>query len=190
VNAPRLRLGYSRRGTRRAGLMLAGTALFLAGLVGAAPAPAHGAGDVIARLGPLTISATALRPGTAATLTTYVQVSTSGQRSDQLDAAITAEGAAVAVYHQRVNVGEISDLTGCGTELPPPGVVDHWLHYGPLLVPGRSAGPVPPADAALTAPPGASRTAGATLAITLYFAHAGSVTLRLPVSHALPRRLS
>jgi hypothetical protein len=33
-------------------------------------------------------------------------------------------------------------------------------------------------------PPGASRPAGATLAITLYFAHAGSVILRLPVSHA------
>ena len=66
--------------------MLAGTALFLAGLAGAAPA--HGAGDVIARLGPLTISVTALRPGTAGTLTTYMQVSTSGQPSDQLDAAI------------------------------------------------------------------------------------------------------
>jgi hypothetical protein len=72
--------------------MLAGTALFLAGLAGAAPA--HGAGDVIARLGPLTISATALRPGTAGTLTTYMQVSTSGQPSDQLDAAIAPDGAA------------------------------------------------------------------------------------------------
>jgi len=26
----------------------------------------------------------------------------------------------VAVYHRQVNVGEISDLTGCGTELPRP----------------------------------------------------------------------
>ncbi len=182
MNAPRLRLGYPRGGTRRAVLMLAGTVLFLAGLAGATPA--HGAGDVIARLGPLTISGAALRPGPAGTLTTYIQVGTSGQPSDQLDAAIAADGAAVAVYHQQVNVGEISGLTGCGTELPPPGIVDHWLHYGPLLVPGRSGGPAPPADATLTVPPDASRPAGATLAITLYFAHAGSVILRLPVSHA------
>jgi hypothetical protein len=60
--------------------------------------------------------------------------------------------------------------------------VDHWLHYGPLLVPGRSGGPVPPADATLAVPPGASRPAGAPMTITLYFAQAGSVTLRLPVS--------
>ena len=162
--------------------MLAGTVLFLAGLAGATPA--HGAGDVIARLGPLTISAAALRPGRAGTLTTYIQVSTSGQPSDQLDAAIVADSAAVAVYHQQVNVGEISDLTGCGTELPPPGIVDHWLHYGPLLIPGRSGGPAPPADATLTVLAAAPWPAGATLAITLYFARAGSVILRLPISHA------
>ena len=166
----------------RPGLMLAGTVLVLAGLAGAAPAP--GAGDIVARLGPVTVSATALRPGPAGTLTTEVQASTSGQGSDQLDAAIAADGTAVAVYHQRVNVGEISDLTGCGTELPPPGIVDRWLHYGPLLVPGRSGGRAPPADATLTVPPGASRPAGPTLAITLYFAQAGSVVLRLPVSRA------
>jgi hypothetical protein len=162
--------------------MMAGTVLFLAGLAGATPA--HGTGDVIARLGPLTISASALRPGPAGTLTTYIQVSTSGQPSDQLDAAIAADGAAVAVYHQRVDVGEISGLTGCGTELPPPGIVDHWLHYGPLLVPGHSGGPVPPADATFTVPRDASQPAGATLAITLYFAHAGSVILHLPISYA------
>ena len=166
----------------RPGLMLAGTVLVLAGLAGAAPAP--GAGDIVARLGPVTVSATALRPGPADTLTTEVQASTSGQGSDQLDAAIAADGTAVAVYHQRVNVGEISDLTGCGTELPPPGIVDRWLHYGPLLVPGRSGGRAPPADATLTVPPGASRPAGPTLAISLYFAQAGSVVLRLPVSRA------
>jgi hypothetical protein len=135
-------------------------------------------------VGPLTISAAALRPGPAGTLTTHMQVSTTGQPSDQLDAAIAADGTAAAVYHQRVNVGEITNLTGCGTELPPPGTVDHWLHYGPLLVPGRSGSPAPPADATLTVQPDASRPAGATLAITLYFAHAGSVILRLPVSHA------
>ena len=154
----------------------------LAGLAGATPA--RGAGEVIARLGPLTVSATTLHPGPAGTLTASIQVSTSGRPSDQLDAAITADGTAVAVYHRQVNVGEISDLTGCGTELPPPGIVDHWLHYGPLLVPGRSGGPAPPADATLTVPPDASRPAGATLAITLYFAHAGPVILRLPISRA------
>jgi hypothetical protein len=156
--------------------MLAGTALVLTGLAGATPA--HGTGDVVARRGAVTVSATALRPGPAGTLTADVHVSTSGQASDQLDAAIAADGAAVAVYHYQVNVGEISDLTGCGTELPPPGIVDRWLHYGPLLVPGRSGGAAPPAAATLTVPP------GATLAITLYFAQAGSVTLRLPVGRA------
>jgi hypothetical protein len=166
----------------RAGLMLAGAVLVLAGLAGAAPA--RGAGDVIARLGPVTVSAAALRPGPAATLTTDIRVSTSGQASDQLDAAIAADGTAVAVYHRQVNVGEISDLTGCGTELPPPGIVDRWLHYGPMLVPGRSGGPAPAADATLTVPPDASRSAGPALAITLYFAHAGSVILRLPVRQA------
>jgi hypothetical protein len=111
--------------------MLAGTVLVLTGPAGAAPA--RGAGDVIAQLGPLTISADALRPGPGGTLTTSMQVSISAQSSDQLDAAIAADGSAVAVYHQQVDVGEISDLTGCGTELPPPGIVDHWLHYGPAI---------------------------------------------------------
>ena len=104
-----------------------------------ATAPAPGAGYVIARLGRITVSAAALRPGPAGTLTTSVQVTTSGQPSDQLDAAIAAGGAPVAVYHQQVSVGEIPDLTGCGGDTPPPGVVDHWLHYGPLLVPGAPA---------------------------------------------------
>jgi hypothetical protein len=112
-----------------------------------------------------------------------MQVSTSGQPSDQLDAAVAA-GSAVAVYHSLVSVGEISDLTGCGSEPPPPGVVSHWLHYGPLLVPGRSGGPAPPADATLTVRPETSRPSGAKVAVTLYFAHAGSVVLELPVSSA------
>ena len=177
-----LRLGKPSAGARRAGLTLAATVLglaFLAGVTGAAPA--RGTGDVITRLGPLTVSATTLHPGPAGTLTASIQVSTSGRPSDQLDAAIAADGAAVAVYHRQVNVGEISDLTGCGTEFPPPGIVDHWLHYGPLLVPGRSGGSAPPAEATLTVPSGAF---GAAVAITLYFAHAGSVILRLPVSRA------
>ena len=89
----------------------------------------------------------------------------------------------MAVYHQRVSVGEIPDLAGCGDN-PPPGVVDHWLHYGPLLFPGRSGVSSPPADATLTVQPAASLPAGSILAITLYFANAGSVTLHLPVDQA------
>ena len=96
-----LRLGNPRGGARRAGLILAATALLLAGLAGATPA--RGAGEVSARLGPLTVSATTLHPGPAGTLTASIQVSTSGRPSDQLDAAITADGTAVAVYHRQVN---------------------------------------------------------------------------------------
>jgi hypothetical protein len=165
--------------------MLAGAVLMVAGLAGAA-APADGAATVLARLGPITVSASALRPGPGGTLTTSVQVSTSGQLSDQLDAAIAAGGEPVAVYHRRVNVGELPDLAGCGAETPSSAVVDRWLHYGPLLVPGRSGGPTVPAAATLTVPagsvPAGSGRPGATLAITLYFAQAGSVRLRLPVS--------
>ena len=175
----------SARGPRavRAGGALAGLVLILAGLTGAAPVPwARASGAVLARVGQLTVSATALRPGPGGTLTAGLQVSTGGQSSDQLDAAIAADGAAVAVYHQRVSVGELPDLSGCGPETPSSGVVDRWLHYGPLLIPGRSGGASPPAAATLTVPPGAVLPPGATLAITLYFAQAGSVLLRLPVS--------
>jgi hypothetical protein len=163
-----------------AGWRLVAPALVLTGLAGAAPAA--GTATVPARLGPITVSATALRPGPAGTLTTSLQVSTSGQASDQLDAVITAGGAPVAVYHQRVNVGELPDLAGCGAETPSAAVVDRWLHYGPLLIPGRSGGPSLPAAATLTVPVGSSRPT--TLAVTLYFAHAGSVLLHLPVMRA------
>ena len=179
MNVPGLR---PERAGRRAGWTLAGLALVLTGLAGAAPAPRPG--TVLARLGPISVSATALRPGPAGTLTTRLQVSTGGQPSDQLDAAIAAGGAPVAVYHQRVNVGELPDLSGCGAGTPPPGVVDRWLHYGPLLVPGRSGGSSPPATATLTRETGSSLPPGSTLAINLYFAHAGSVLLHLPVSYA------
>ena len=154
--------------------------LALLGLAGAAPAP----GTVLAQLGPVTISATALVAGMGGTLTANVQISTSGQLSDQLDAATAADGAPVAVYHQQVNVGELPDLSGCGAETPSPAVVDTWLHYGPLLIPGRSGGPSPPATATLTVQPGLAPPPGTSLAITFYFARAGSVTLRLPVSRA------
>jgi hypothetical protein len=172
--------GHGAGGGRRAGTTLAGLALLVAGLAGTAPASR--VGDVIARLGPITVSATALRPGPSGTLTTSLQVATSGQASDQLDAAIAAGGAPVAVYHQQVNVGAMPDLTDCGGVAPPPGVVDQWLHYGPLLIPGHAGGLPLSADATLTVQPAASPPA-ATLAITLYFAHAGSVIIRLPVDH-------
>jgi hypothetical protein len=182
MSMPKLGPASPSQGLRRAGWTLAGLALLLAGLAGTAPASA--AGDVTARLGSITVSATALRPGPAGTLTASVQVSTSGQPSDQLDAAIAAGGATVGLYHQRISVGEIPDLAGCGNEIPTPGVVNQWLHYGPLLVPGRSGGPSPPASATLTVQPVSARPAGSTLAITLYFANAGSVTLDLPVDQA------
>jgi hypothetical protein len=89
----------------------------------------------------------------------------------------------VGVYHERVSVGEIPDLTGCGGDPAPPGVVDRWLHYGPLLVPGRSGAPAQPAYATLMVQP-LARSEVQTLAITLYFARAGAVTLNLPVERA------
>jgi hypothetical protein len=166
---------------RRAGWALAGPVLLLAGLAGTAPS--HGAGEVTARLGPITVTATALLPGPAGTLTASVQVSTTEQRSDQLDAAVAAGGAPVAVYHQQVSVGQITDLAACGGEIPPPDVVNRWLHYGPLLIPGRPGGPSRPAAATLTVQ-SAGSLPGGRLAITLYFAQAGPVTIRLPVGHA------
>jgi hypothetical protein len=124
------------------------------------------------------VSATDLRPGPSGRLTADVHITTSGRPSDQLDAAIAAGSTPVGVYHEQVSLGEIPGLTSCGGNPAPPGVVEHWLHYGPLLVPGRSGGSVPPAYATLALQP---VTVGQTLAITLYFAHAGAVTLELPV---------
>jgi hypothetical protein len=163
---------------------LALVALALLGLTGAAPAPASAPAGVLARLGPVTLSATDLARSPGGTLTARVQISTSGQPSDQLDAATAADGAPVAVYHQQVNVGELPDLSGCGAETASPAVVGTWLHYGPLLIPGRSGGASPPATATLTVQPGSALPSGTSLAITFYFASAGSVTLRLPVSRA------
>ena len=175
------RLG-SRGPLHRAGWCLAALAL-LAAVAGSAPA--DGAGAAAGRVGSITVRATALRPGPAGALTASLQVTTSVQPSDQLDAAIAAGGAAVAVYHQRVGVGELPDLASCDIGQPPASVVDHWLHYGPLLVPGRSGGPSLPADATLTVQPVAPLPASGMLAITLYFARAGSVTLHLPVGSAV-----
>jgi hypothetical protein len=166
-----------RTRVRRAAWTLAGLGLVLAGLAGMAPAPGSGA---TARLGSIIVSATGLWPGPGGTLTASMQVSTSGPRSDQLDAAIAA-GAPVAVYHQQVDVGDVSDLADCGGGSPPAGVVNQWLHYAPLPVPGRSGGPSLPAEATITVTPVTPVAAGGMLPSTLYFAYAGSVTIRLPV---------
>jgi hypothetical protein len=169
----------------RAGLAVAGLALVLAGLTGTARAAGDGgawAAGVTARLGSITVSATALRPGPAGTLTARMRVTTSGQHADELDAAIAADGAPVAVYHEWVSAATLSDLTDCGGEVTPPTVVQRWLHYGPLPVPGRSGGQLMPADATVTVQQAASPPAGRTLAITLYFASAGALVLRLPVA--------
>ena len=114
-----------------------------------------------------------------------MQVSTSGQPSDQLDAAIAAGGAPVAVYHQQVNVGELPDLAGCDGDSPSAGRGGHtgsttgrcWSRDAPAARPR-------PRTATLTVQPGSALPPGRSLAITFYFAHAGSVTLRLPVSRA------
>jgi hypothetical protein len=166
---------------QRAGM--AGLALATLGLLLAGPAEptASGTDGVVARLGALTVSATALHLGPSGTLTASVQLSTSARRSDQLDAAIAAGGGTVALYHQQVSLAEVPDLTGCGggaTALP---VIERWLHDGPLLVPGQSAGPAGPVDATLTVQPVAP-VAGKSLTVTLYFAGGGVLPVTLPVS--------
>ena len=70
MSRPKLEPASPGQGLRRAGWTLAGLALLLAGLAGTAPASA--AGNVTARLGSITVSATALRPGPAGTLTAFV----------------------------------------------------------------------------------------------------------------------
>jgi hypothetical protein len=171
--------GYGRR-AGMAGLALAALGLLLTGPAGPAES---GTGDVLAHLGSLTVSATALRPGPSGTLTASVQVSTSGWQSDQLDAAIAAGGGTVALYHEQVSLAEVPDLTGCGGGIVPLMVLKQWLHYGPLQIPGQSGGPAAPVDATLTVQPVAP-VAGQSLSITLYFAGGGVMPLSLPVDHS------
>jgi hypothetical protein len=142
---------------------------------------AAGSGDVVARVGSITITATRLRPGPGETLTSRLSVTTRASDSDQLDAALAAGRGAVGLYHQRVSVGEISDLASCDGENPPPGLVDQWLHYGPMLVPGRSSGSAPPATATLTVAGAGPESKNPPVAVTLYFANAGPLTIDLPV---------
>jgi hypothetical protein len=166
---------------RRARWSLAGVALVAVGLTGTARAPAA-ASDVTARLGPVTVRASALHPGQSGTLTTNLRVTMSGRGQDQLDAAI-AGGVPVGVYHEVISLTDMpDDLAACGGAIPSSGVVDQWMHYGPLVVYGSSSGPAAAADGTLTIPAGATAPAGGTETITLYFAHAGSLVLRLPVS--------
>ena len=171
--------GYGRR-AGAAGLALAATGLLLAG---SGERAASGAGDIVARMGPLTVTATALRPGPAGALIASLQLRTSGQRSDQLDAVLAAGGGTVALYHEQVSLAEVPDLTGCGGDAASLPVVEHWLHYGPLPVTGRSAGPAPPVDATLTVQP-VTQVASTTLTVTLYFANGGVLPLTLPVNRS------
>ncbi|HTR90712.1 MAG TPA: hypothetical protein VMI73_03120 [Trebonia sp.] len=177
MTGPWLGHGWGRRASA-AGLALAALGLLLAGP--AEPA-ASGTGDVVARLGPLTVTGTALRPGPSGTLTASVRLSTSAPRSDRLDAAIAAGGGTVALYHEQVSLAEVPDLTGCGGGATPLPVLERWLHYGPLQVPGQSGGPAPPVDATLTVQPLTPMT-GKTLTVTLYFADGGVLPLNLPVT--------
>jgi len=165
----------------RMGWMLAGLALVVSA---AQAAPATGAPRVVARVGAITATATTLHPGAAATLISDLQVTTTAQASDQLDAAVAPGDAAVGVYHRQVSVGEIPDLASCDGDLPAASVVDHWLHYGPLLVPGRASAPAAPANATLTVDTGGRVPASGKVAVTLYFAAGGQVTLDLPVRRA------
>jgi len=170
----------------RAGCALGGIALVAAGLMGmtgASGPPGGPASEVIARVGAVTVRASALRPGQPGTLTTSVRVTLSGRGQDQLDAAIAADGAPAGLYHTVISLLDLpDDLASCGGAVPPSGVVSQWMHSGPLVVYGTSPGSSVPAVATLTIPRDGASRAGQTEPITLYFAHAGPVVLRLTVS--------
>jgi hypothetical protein len=158
-------------------------ALAAAGLLLTGPGEraASGSGDVVARIGPLTVRATALRPGPSGTLTANLRFSTSGPRSDRLDAVIAAGGGTAALYHEQVSLAEVPDLTGCGGGAPPLAVIERWLHYGPLPVPGQTNGATPPVPATLTVQP-VTKIVSPTLTVTLYFAGGGVLPLTLPLN--------
>ena len=180
-----MRPGFTSRrpnaGHLAVGWMLAGLVL-IGGAVRSTPAA--GTEKIVARAGPIIVSATSLHPGPGPAWISQLQVQTRSPASDQLDAALAAGDTAVGVFHQRVSVGEIPDLASCDSETPPPSVVDHWLHYGPLLVPGRANGPTPAATATLTVPAAGLATTGGRRAVTLYFARAGPVIVDLPFDRA------
>jgi hypothetical protein len=178
------------RATGKAGWRLGrpGLALMLTALValtgtGAAAGQTTGDGQVVGRVGAITVTASSLHPGPSGSLTGSLRLITTAAASDQLDAALAAGRGAVGVYHQQVSVGEISDLAGCDGSLPPRLTVADWLHYGPLLVPGRAYGPSPPASGTLMVGT-PSVSPASRLAITFYFARAGQLTLDVPVGRA------
>jgi hypothetical protein len=87
------------------------------------------------------------------------------------------------VYHEVISLTDMpDDLASCGGVAPPPAVVRQWMHYGPLVVYGTASGSPAVADATLTVPPDGAARPGGTVAVTLYFARAGSLVVRLPVS--------
>jgi hypothetical protein len=147
-------------------------------------APAASTARIMGHDGAILVTATGLRPGPGHAWISQLQVQTSSPASDQLDAALAAGATAVGVFHREVSVGEIPDLASCDGVTPPPSVVDEWLHYGPLLVPGRASGPAPAATATLTLPADRLVTRQGSVAVTLYFAQAGPLILDLPVDRA------
>jgi hypothetical protein len=177
---PIVRNSGLRFGTRGITCLLVGLVLFS---TATEDAPGASASQVVGRVGTITVTATSLRPGASDALTSDVHITTAGAASDQLDAALAAGDTAVGVYHQQVSVGEISDLASCDGERPSQLTVEQWLHQGPLLVPGRAYGPTSPASGTLTVPAAGVPTRGS-LAVTLYFAHSGQLTLDLPVGRA------
>lgn len=156
----------------------AGLAVLLAAPAAAA-APVRAA--AVARIGALTLQVGPLVGGPSGSMRADVSVSNAGHDADELDATIAPTGAA-AVYHARVSVGELPNLAGCGGEIPSAQVVETWLHYGPMLVPGHANGAASPAHATLTLDQAPVLKPGQPLAITFYFAHAGAVTVRVPVA--------
>ena len=95
----------------------------------------------------------------------------------QLDAAI-ADGLPAGVYHEAISLTDMpDDLASCGGVVPPAAVVQRWMHYGPLTVPGKSGANATLAVQLATAPPSRG-----ILAVTLYFANGEAVILRLPVA--------
>jgi len=153
--------------------------LLLLGAITGDGASATG-GEVVGRVGSVTVTATSLRPGPSGALTSDLRITTRSSASDQLDAALAAGDTAVSVYHQQVSVGEISDLASCDGQRPSQLTVEQWLHQGPLLVPGRAYGASSAASAALTVPAGGV-SIRRSMAVTLYFSRSGQLTLDLPV---------
>lgn len=174
----------SMRTVARYGRPLAASVAVAAAMWGGltAATPLATSGLIHARTHDVTVTARPLRPAPDGTLTEALEISTGASSADQLDAVTADNGSTIALYHAKVSVGELPDLASCGGGTPSPAVVDDWLHYGPLLVPGRGSGPAQRAEATLTvSPAGTAPIPGTKVAITLYFADAGPLRVDLPV---------